>query len=54
MLNGYKTYIVAFLIVVVGMLNAFGYIPTSVMETVIAILSGAGLASLRSSVAELE
>lgn len=54
MLKGYKTYIVAVLIAGAGVLHTLGYISSDVLTTVITILTGAGLASLRSSVKDLE
>ena len=54
MLKGYKTYIVAALIAGAGVLHTFGYISSEILTTVITVLTGAGLATLRSSVKDLE
>lgn len=54
MLKGKKTYIVAAMIAGAGVLHTLGYISSEVLTTVITVLTGAGLATLRSSVKDLE
>ena len=50
MLDGYKSYLIAVLIIISGVLKAFDLITTEVFEIVLAILLGGGIASLRRSI----
>ena len=50
MLNGYKTYLAGFLLVVLAGLKALEYIDQTTYDSVLALLTGLGLASLRSAV----
>ena len=50
MLDGYKTYIVAFLIAIAGFSMGRGWIDQSTFEAIVAILAGGGLAALRAGV----
>ena len=51
--DGNKTYIIAALIIVAGVLNAFDVLNTELLMTVVSVLLGGGLASLRHSVAKV-
>ena len=50
MLTGYKTYIVAVLMVVLSILKSQGLIDTETFIMVLGVLNGAGFATLRSGV----
>jgi hypothetical protein len=52
MLSGYKTYIIAGLIAVAAGAHYLGYIDNALYETVVGLLAGGGLASLRAGVAK--
>jgi len=49
-MNGYKTYIVAILIVIASLAKWKGYIDQGTLEIVLALLGGTGLATLRAGV----
>lgn len=53
-IDGLKTYIVALLIIIAGVLSALGYLSDDVRDTVVTVLLGGGLATLRAGVAKLE
>lgn len=52
MLSGYRTYIVAALMVILAGLRVQGYITDSLFTTLETLLTGAGLAALRAGVAK--
>ena len=50
MLDGLKSYIIAGLIIVSGVLRAFDLISVEILDVVLVILLGGGVASLRRSI----
>jgi len=50
MFQGYKTYIIAALIGVVSAIHALGYIDAGMYQTLLGVLTGGGLATLRLAV----
>lgn len=52
-LNGLRTYIIAALIIITGVLSALGYLSDEIRNTVVTVLIGGGLATLRSGIAKL-
>lgn len=54
MLNGYKTYIVAFLIMLNGVLFGFGLYSLEVFMAVMGILTGGGFAATKSAIKKAE
>lgn len=53
-LKGSRTYIIALLIIVAGVLSALGYLSNEIRDTVVTVLLGGGLATLRAGVSKLE
>lgn len=52
MLQGYRSYIIGFLIVVVAGLKALGYINEAVFEALMGFLTGGGILSLRAAISK--
>lgn len=52
MFQGYRSYIIGFLIVVVAGLKALGYINEAVFEALMAFLTGGGIVALRAAIAQ--
>lgn len=52
-LDGNKTYIIAGLIIVAAAANAFNYLSSELLLTVVTVLVGGGFATLRQSVAKV-
>jgi uncharacterized membrane protein len=53
-LSGYKTYIIAGLVGVVAVVHQLGYIDDAMAGTILTLLGGGGLATLRAGVASAE
>jgi hypothetical protein len=53
-LNGYKSFMVALAIIAVGVLNALGYVSEDIRDTVVTILLGTGVATLRHGISKAE
>ena len=49
-LQGYRTYIIAILIVLIGVVKKLGYIDSDVFQLTVTTLLGGGLATLRAAV----
>ena len=52
MIDGKKTYIIAGMLIVLGVLKTFNWIDTAIFNGVFVILTGGGIATLRIGVAK--
>ena len=53
MLSGYKSYLVAIGMVIVGGLHAQGYISDSIYTLLMSLLAGGGVAALRAAISKV-
>lgn len=53
-LSGYRTYILALLVIIAGVLKQFGILDSEAFQTLLVILAGGTAISLRSGVKKLE